>query len=139
MCVKKELITNPEKLHLIEVIPENEGLLEHPDVSIEDPNYHTHVFSHDGEAWDIDDINELRSKLNEAKEWNKEFLGDYKPDFIGKIPILTEMEVLPADQPKNFTLGWTVKENIGIGVFNTRGIIGFGKISRISRKYILCA
>jgi hypothetical protein len=46
------------------------------------------------------------------------------------------MEVLPADQPKKLTLGWTIKENIGVGIFNSDRIIGFGKISR---KYILCA
>jgi hypothetical protein len=71
-------------------------------------------------------------------------VGD--PEFIGNIPIRQEIEVLPADEPKEIKiemhgwiivddhdemkiktpgpikLGWIVHESIGIGVVNTRGV-----------------
>lgn len=34
-----------------------------------------------------------------------------------KLPIRTEIEILPADEPKQFKLGWTVKEYLGSSCF----------------------
>lgn len=44
------------------------------------------------------------------------------PEFVGRMPIRQDIEVLPADKPRQLKLGWTVKETIGIGIFNTRGV-----------------
>jgi hypothetical protein len=41
------------------------------------------------------------------------------PEFVGKMPVRTELTVLPADDPAQRALGWRVEENIGIGVYNT--------------------
>lgn len=69
--------------------------------------------------------------------------GGADPEFVGKLPIRTEIEVLPADPVEvvephghitinsrdnivinkdgKLKLGWTVKETIGIAVVNARG------------------
>jgi hypothetical protein len=44
------------------------------------------------------------------------------PERFGYIPVRTELTVLPADDPKNKTIGWTVKEGVGVGVFNSRNL-----------------
>ena len=44
------------------------------------------------------------------------------PEFVGKMPVRTELTVLPADNPGQRAIGWTVKENNGIGAFNPRGL-----------------
>lgn len=44
-----------------------------------------------------------------------------EPDFVGVMPIRQDIEVLPADEPKQLKLGWVVSEIIGIGIVNTRG------------------
>lgn len=45
------------------------------------------------------------------------------PEFIGIMPIRQEIEILPADEPKQLKLGWTVTEKIGMGFVNGRGFI----------------
>ena len=40
-----------------------------------------------------------------------------KKEVVGKIPIRTELEILPADEPKQLKIGWTVKEYIGGEIF----------------------
>jgi hypothetical protein len=45
------------------------------------------------------------------------FLGP--AEFVGKIPVRQELQVLPADDPKKLAMGWRIEENIGIGVYNT--------------------
>lgn len=62
-------------------------------------------------------------------------------DLVGKIPVRTDIEILPADKPKTIKfdsavivnsrgrmsrrprlIGWAVYEKIGIGVINTRAL-----------------
>lgn len=47
--------------------------------------------------------------------------GCADPEFIGVMPIRQDIEVLPADEPKQLKLGWVVNEIIGIGIVNPRG------------------
>jgi len=44
------------------------------------------------------------------------------PEFVGVMPIRQDIEVLPADEPKQLKLGWVVNEMIGIGIVNPRGV-----------------
>lgn len=44
------------------------------------------------------------------------------PEFVGVMPIRQDIEVLPADEPKQLKLGWVVSEIIGIGIVNARGV-----------------
>jgi hypothetical protein len=44
------------------------------------------------------------------------------PEFVGVMPVRQEIEVLPADEPKQLRLGWVVSEIIGIGIVNPRGV-----------------
>lgn len=44
------------------------------------------------------------------------------PEFVGVMPIRQDVEVLPADEPKQLKLGWVVSEIIGIGITNARGV-----------------
>lgn len=52
------------------------------------------------------------------------------PEFVGVMPVRQDIEVLPADEPKQLKLGWVVNEIIGIGIVNPRGcatgLIGSG-------------
>lgn len=49
-------------------------------------------------------------------------LGVADPEFVGVMPVRQDIEVLPADEPKQLKLGWVVNEIIGIGIVNTRGV-----------------
>jgi hypothetical protein len=42
-------------------------------------------------------------------------------EFLGVMPIRQDIEVLPADEPKQLKLGWVVNEIIGLGIVNPRG------------------
>jgi len=44
------------------------------------------------------------------------------PEFVGVMPIRQDIEVLPADEPKQLKLGWVVSEQIGIAIVNPRGV-----------------
>jgi len=44
------------------------------------------------------------------------------PEFVGVMPIVSDIEVLPADEPKQLSLGWVVTENIGLAIVNARGV-----------------
>ena len=44
------------------------------------------------------------------------------PEFVGVMPIRQDIEVLPADEPKQLKLGWVVNEIIGVGVVSPRGV-----------------
>jgi hypothetical protein len=48
--------------------------------------------------------------------------GASDPEFVGVMPIRQDIEVLPADEPKQLKLGWVVSEEIGIGIVNPRGV-----------------
>lgn len=47
--------------------------------------------------------------------------GAADPEFVGVLPVKQDIEVLPADEPKQLKLGWVVSEEIGIGIVNPRG------------------
>lgn len=46
------------------------------------------------------------------------------PEFVGVMPVRQDIEVLPADEPKQLKLGWVVNEIIGIAITNARGVSG---------------
>jgi hypothetical protein len=48
--------------------------------------------------------------------------GAADPEFVGIMPVRQDIEVLPADEPKQLKLGWVVSEIIGIGIVNPRGV-----------------
>lgn len=48
--------------------------------------------------------------------------GAADPEFVGVLPVRQDIEVLPADEPKQLKLGWVVNEIIGIGIVNPRGV-----------------
>jgi hypothetical protein len=48
--------------------------------------------------------------------------GAADPEFVGVMPIRQDIEVLPADEPKQLKLGWVVNEIIGLGIVNPRGV-----------------
>jgi hypothetical protein len=49
-------------------------------------------------------------------------VDDADPEFVGVMPIRQDIEVLPADEPKQLKLGWVVSEIIGIAIVNPRGV-----------------
>ena len=49
------------------------------------------------------------------------------PEFVGVMPIRQDIEVMPADEPKQMKLGWVVSEIIGIGITVPRGVAKGGK------------
>ena len=58
------------------------------------------------------------SKLVPAQE----VFGVADPEFVGVFPVRQDIEVLPADEPKQLKLGWVVNEIIGMAVVNPRGV-----------------
>ena len=48
--------------------------------------------------------------------------GCSDPEFVGVMPVRQDIEVLPADEPKQLKLGWVVSEIIGIAIVNPRGV-----------------
>lgn len=48
--------------------------------------------------------------------------GTAEPEFVGVLPIRQDIEVLPADEPRQLKLGWVVNEIIGVGIVNPRGV-----------------
>lgn len=48
--------------------------------------------------------------------------GAADPEFVGVMPVRQDIEVLPADEPKQLKLGWVVSEIIGIAIVNPRGV-----------------
>jgi hypothetical protein len=44
------------------------------------------------------------------------------PEFVGVMPVRQDIEIMPADEPKQLKLGWVVSEIIGIGIVNPRGV-----------------
>ncbi len=51
----------------------------------------------------------------------KQVFACAEPEFVGVMPVRQDIEVLPADEPKQLKLGWVVSEQIGIGIVNARG------------------
>lgn len=48
--------------------------------------------------------------------------GAADPEFVGVLPVRQDIEIIPADEPKQLKLGWVVSEIIGIGIANPRGV-----------------
>lgn len=48
--------------------------------------------------------------------------GCADPEFVGVMPIRQDIEVLPADEPRQLKLGWVVNEIIGLGIVNPRAV-----------------
>lgn len=46
-----------------------------------------------------------------------------EPEFLGRMPVRTELTVISADDPKARRIGFSVFENLGIGVFNPLGLV----------------
>ena len=44
------------------------------------------------------------------------------PEFVGVMPVRQDIEIMPADEPRQLKLGWVVSEIIGIGIVNPRGV-----------------
>jgi len=59
--------------------------------------------------------------------------GAADPEFVGVMPVRQDIEVLPADEPKQLKLGWVVSEIIGIGIVNPRGVAKGNKSVIIGR------
>jgi len=45
-----------------------------------------------------------------------------EPELVGVMPVRQDIEVMPADEPKQLKMGWVVSEIIGIGIVNPRGV-----------------
>lgn len=52
----------------------------------------------------------------------KQVFAVAEPDFVGVMPVRQDIEVLPADEPKQLKLGWVVSQIIGVGIVNPRGV-----------------
>lgn len=59
--------------------------------------------------------------------------GAADPEFVGVMPVRQDIEVMPADEPKQLKLGWVVSEIIGIGIVNARGVSKGNKSTIIGR------
>lgn len=44
------------------------------------------------------------------------------PEFVGIMPVRQDIEVMPADEPKQLKLGWVVSEIVGVGIVNSRAV-----------------
>jgi len=55
--------------------------------------------------------------------------GVADPEFRRVMPIRQDIEVLPADEPKQLKLGWVVSESFGIAIVNPRGCAAGRKFS----------
>jgi len=53
---------------------------------------------------------------------NGTVFGLAEPEFVGVFPVRQDIEVLPADEPKNLKLGWVISEIVGTAIVNTRGV-----------------
>jgi hypothetical protein len=57
-------------------------------------------------------------------------LAQSEPEYVGKMPLRSDIVVLPADDPKLLKkIGFSVEEKIGIGVVNPRGVAIASKIT----------
>lgn len=51
------------------------------------------------------------------------------PEVVGRLPVRTELQVLPADDSSQRRLGFEVYESIGVGVMNPRGVTSLGIVT----------
>ena len=52
---------------------------------------------------------------------SKQVFACADPEFVGVMPVRQDIEVMPADEPKQLKLGFVVSEIIGVGIVNPRG------------------
>lgn len=52
----------------------------------------------------------------------KQVFACAEPEFVGVMPVRQDIEILPADEPKQLKMGWVVSEIIGVGIVNPRGV-----------------
>jgi hypothetical protein len=45
-----------------------------------------------------------------------------EPEFLGVMPVRIELTVWPADDPANRMIGWSIFEQVGIGIHNVNGV-----------------
>jgi len=45
-----------------------------------------------------------------------------EPELVGVMPVRQDIEVMPADEPKQLKMGWVISEIVGIGIVNPRGV-----------------
>lgn len=57
--------------------------------------------------------------------------GAADPEFVGVMPIRQDIEVMPADEPRQLKLGWVVSEIIGLAIVNARGVAKGNKSTTI--------
>jgi hypothetical protein len=57
--------------------------------------------------------------------------GAADPEFVGVMPVRQDIEVIPADEPRQLKLGWVVSEEIGIGIVNPRGVAASRKSTTV--------
>jgi hypothetical protein len=68
-----------------------------------------------------------------AKLWNAaiyvtkrmsrlEVLCTAEPEFVGVIPVYQDIEVMPADEPRQTLIGWVMSELFGVFCTNTKGV-----------------
>lgn len=48
--------------------------------------------------------------------------GCADPEFVGVMPVRQDIQVIPADEPKQLKLGWVVTSELGIGILNSRSV-----------------
>jgi hypothetical protein len=48
--------------------------------------------------------------------------GLAEPEFVGVFPVRQDIEVLPADEPRQLKLGWVINEIVGVAIVNTKGV-----------------
>lgn len=59
--------------------------------------------------------------------------GCADPEFVGVMPIVQDIEVMPADEPRRLLLGWVISEIIGLAILNTRGVAKGSKSTLLGR------
>ena len=57
--------------------------------------------------------------------------GAADPEFVGVMPIRQDIEVIPADEPKQLKLGWVVSLEEGCAILNPRGVAKGFKASSV--------
>lgn len=52
----------------------------------------------------------------------KQVFACAEPEFVGVMPIISDVECVPADEPKQLKLGFVISEQVGVGILNPRGV-----------------
>jgi len=60
-------------------------------------------------------------------------IGQYEESFVGVMPVRQDIQVLPADGPRQLKLGWKVREVIGVSVINPNGVLAGSKSTMVGK------